>query len=70
MAQQQNSGLAAILGDKNMPFNEKLARARQIPDFANPQNPTRQLYNAHMHQLFPTQQDWQNHVQSYPSFGQ
>lgn len=68
LARPENSGLSAIINDPNMPFHEKLARASQIPDFANPASPTRQLFNAHMHQLFPTQQSWQAHRESHVSF--
>ena len=69
LARPENSGLSAIINDPNMAFHEKLARASQIPDFANPASPTRQLFNTHMHQLFPTQQSWQAHRESHPVVG-
>lgn len=62
------SGLAEIL-DGTQPFHQKLAIAAQMPGFSNPESPERQTFNARMHQQFPTQQDWDKQLNSYPKYG-
>ena len=69
LSQPQNSGLAAITDDPNASFLDKLKRFGQIPDFTDPNSATRQVFNAHMHQLYPSQKEWQDYRGSHPVIG-
>ena len=69
LAQPQNSGLSAITSDADASFLDKLKRFGQIPDFGDPNSATRQVFNTHMHQLYPSEKDWQNYRDARPAFG-
>jgi hypothetical protein len=49
-----------------MSFHDKLQRMAQIPEFADPNSASRQLFNTHMQQLFPNQRSWQEHLDQRP----
>ena len=65
----QLGGLRTVLAEPNLDFHQKVARASAMDGFDDPNHPTRQAFNAWLHQQFPTRQDWQKHIESYPAIG-
>ena len=65
----QLAGLRGVLADPNLDFHQKVARASAMDGFDDPNHPTRQAFKAWLHQQFPTRQDWQKHIESYPAIG-
>jgi hypothetical protein len=69
LTNSQMSGLRSVLAAPNLAFHEKVTRASAMDGFDDPNHPTRQAFNAWLHQQFPTQQEWQKHIESYPAVG-
>jgi hypothetical protein len=63
------AGLDRMLADPNLAFHKKGRWGTTMGGFDDRNHPTRQAFNARVHQRFPTQAHWQSLIESYPAVG-